>query len=71
MVTEDNKKKNQKVYDTEWVSATDQFPKCLGIVKKILSSRAAAAIFSKVIVTWHQVNRRAVYTQDLKPESVF
>jgi hypothetical protein len=43
MVTEDDIKKNQKVYDTEWVSATDQLPKCPGIIK-ILSSRAAAAI---------------------------
>jgi hypothetical protein len=34
MVTEDDKKKNQKVYDIEWVSATDQLPKCPGIVKK-------------------------------------
>jgi hypothetical protein len=33
MVTEDDIKKNQKVHDTEWVSAIDQLPKCLGIVK--------------------------------------
>jgi hypothetical protein len=33
MVTEDDKKKNQKVYDTEWISATDQLLKCPGIVK--------------------------------------
>jgi hypothetical protein len=34
MVTEDDKKKkNQIVYDTEWVSATDQLPKCADIVK--------------------------------------
>jgi hypothetical protein len=44
MVTEDDIKKNQKVYDTDWVNVTDQLPKCPGIVK-ILSSRAGSSNF--------------------------